>query len=62
MRAFKETQTVSLGIGAEILATDYKLSKSPLMQPFFESSVIVVEMSNAYHGLDAFLQLNDSIF
>jgi len=51
-----------MGTGAEILATDYRLSKSPLMIPFFESTVIVVEMSSAYHGFELFLQMNDAIF
>lgn len=62
IRAFKETQTVFVSNGAEVLAADYRLSKSPLMQPFMESTCVVVEMSTAYYGLELFLHLNDAVF
>ncbi|CDW88387.1 UNKNOWN [Stylonychia lemnae] len=61
IRAFKETQTVFLSTGAEVLATDYRLSKHALMQPFMETTCVVVEMSNSFYGLELFLHLNDGI-
>jgi len=61
IRAFKETSTVFVSTGAEVLATDYRLSKNPLMQPFMETTCVVVEMSNAYYGLELFLNLNDGV-
>lgn len=47
--------------GAEVLATDYRLSKHPLMQPFMETTCVIAEMSYPYYGLELFLQLNDSV-
>ena len=61
MRQFRETQTVYVSTAAEVLATDYRLSKHPLMQPFMPCTTVVIELSTPYHGLDAFLQLNDAI-
>eukprot|EP00347_Sterkiella_histriomuscorum_P018016 403347107 len=62
VRGFKETQTVFVSTGGEVLASDYRLSKSPLMQPFFETTCVVVEMSNPYYGFELFLHLNDAVF
>jgi len=47
--------------GADVLATDYRLSKHPLMQPFMESTCVVVEMTNSFYGLDLFLNMNDGV-
>lgn len=47
--------------GAEILATDYRLSKIALMQPFMDTTCVVAEMSSTYHGLEIYLHLNDAV-
>lgn len=62
MRAFKETQTVYVTTGGEVLATDYRLSKHPLMQPFMGCTTVVVELTTPQDGLEAFLQMNDAVF
>lgn len=59
---FKEAQSVFVSTAAEVLATDYRLSKHALMQPFMACTTVVVEMSTPKHGMEAFLQLNDAIF
>jgi len=62
MKEFKEAQSVFVSTAAEVLASDYRLSKHPLMQPYMQCTMVVVELSTAFHGLEAFLHLNDAIF
>lgn len=54
VRKFK-AETVFVSTGAEVLASDYRLSKSPLMQPFFPLKTVVVEFSSAGYGFEALL-------
>ena len=60
MRKFKETQTVFLTTGQEILATDYRLSKHPLMQQFMPLKTVVVEYSSPGYAFEAYLLLNEA--
>ena len=61
MKAFKETQTLFVSTGADVLATDYKLSKHPLMQKLFDRQTIVAEFTNTFHAFEALLQMSDAV-
>ena len=41
--------------GAEVLATDYRLSKHPLMQAYFPLKTVVIEFSSAGYAFEALL-------
>ena len=59
-RKFKETVTVFLSTGAENLASDYRLCKHPMMQPFLPLKTVVVEFSHPGYAFEAYLLLNEN--
>ena len=61
MKTFRETETLFVSTGADILASDYKLSKHPLMQKLFDRPTVVAEFTNTFHAFEALLQLSDAV-
>ena len=54
-RRFQNMQSVYVATGSEALASDYKLLKNPIMQPYLDLKVVIVEFTSPGDAMNSLL-------